>query len=77
MKDGWGGRKEEQRQKPVKFSIASYNIRDGRNGGLVLVVWVLDHTNISIAVVQEVEMADPKFTTQILSGAPLGRRQQG
>ena len=44
-----------------KIAVATYNIRDGRNGGLLSVARAFDHTNVDVAVVQEVKLKNPKF----------------
>ena len=42
-------------------AIATHNIRDGRNGGLLSVARAFDHANVDVAVVQEVKLKNPKF----------------
>ena len=44
--------------------MASYNIRDGRNGGLQSAARALDKAKVDIAVLQEVKITDAKFATR-------------
>ena len=45
-------------------AVATYNIRDARDGRLLLTTQALDHVTVTVAVVQEVKLKDPKFAPQ-------------
>ena len=51
-KTGEGRNKTETTKTPKWISMASYNIRDGRNGGLQSAARALDSANVDIAVLQ-------------------------
>ena len=60
-KAGRGGRR---RRPSGYFSVATYNIRDGRQEGLYSAARVLAEANVDIAVVQETKIMDPEFATR-------------
>jgi len=59
LRKGERGGKRPARNERV--AVATYNIRDGRSGGLLSTARALDHANVDVAVVQEVKLKDPKF----------------
>ena len=61
---GKGERRGKLQKNEGNIAIASYNIRDGRNGGLLLVARALDHANVHDDVVQETKLKNPKFAPQ-------------
>ena len=65
-----GSRTRERRRKRRGkwISIASYNIRDGRNGGLQSAARALGRTMVDIAVLQEVKITDTRFATRKWAG---------
>ena len=48
--------------------MASYNIRDGCNGGLQSAARALDRAMVNIAVLQEVKITDAKFAARKWAG---------
>ena len=58
---GKGERRGKLQKNEGNIAIASYNIRDGRNGGLLSVARALDHANVDVAVVQETKLKNPSF----------------
>ena len=61
---GEGKKKKEGGGKVPLISIASYNVCDGRNGGLQLAGRALDRAIVDIAVLQEVKITDPKIAAR-------------
>ena len=57
-----GGRRRPARCGRV--TVATYNIRDGRDGGLLLMARALGHANVDVAVAQEVKLTELKFAPQ-------------
>ena len=57
-----GGRRPIRKRDEV--AVTSYNIRDGRNEGLLSAARALDHANVDVAVVREVKIKDPKFASK-------------
>ena len=49
---GEGGEGGKEQSHKERIAVATYNIRDGRNGGLLSVARALDHANVNVAVVQ-------------------------
>ena len=64
-KAGRGGRR---RRPSGYFSVATYNIRDGRQEGLYSAARALNKANVNVAVVQETKIMDPEFATRKWAG---------
>ena len=56
------------KEKGKGISMASYNIRDGQNGGLNSEACTLGRLMVDIAVLQEVKITDPKYATKKWAG---------
>ena len=65
---GEGRNRTKEKKRAKWISMASYNIRDGRNGGLQLAARALDRSMGDITVVQEVKIKDAKYTTRKWEG---------
>ena len=59
-----GEKRGKVERKGSEIAIACYNIRDGRNGGLLSAARALDHANVDVAFLQEVKLKDPKFASK-------------
>ena len=62
--EGKGEKKGKAERKGSEIALASYNIRDGRNAGLLSAARALDHANVDVAFLQEVKMKNPKFASR-------------
>ena len=51
-----GGKGKKAQRKKSEVAVACYNIRDGRNLGLLSAARALDHANVDVAVLQEVKL---------------------
>ena len=58
------GREAHRRRARGSFSVATYNILDGRLEGLYSAARALRAANVDIAVVQETKILDPAFVTK-------------
>ena len=68
---GEGRNRTKEKKRAKWISMASYNIRDGRNGGLQLAARALDRSMGDITVVQEVKIKDAKYATRKWEGYEL------
>ena len=62
--EGRGEKKGKAERKGSEIALACYNIRDGRNTGLLSAARALDHANVDVAFLQEVKMMNPKFASR-------------